>query len=126
MRFKPRFGLRTLFVLVTACAALLAVVCWNLRWMHERRLIVEDPRATWVTSYEPWSNVQYFENRDIPLFLKLFGEKRVLNIRLDESAPAELCARLKSAFPEARLQITDLSSEAPDKLYKVEYLIFVP
>ena len=66
MRFRPRFTLRTLFVLVTLAGIVCAWVAYQLNWIRQRhqfnethsRILYDEP----TTAAAPWQ-------------LRLFGEK---------------------------------------------------
>src|SRR5262245_49854594 len=104
MRFRPRFSLATLFLVVTAICVWLA---WNVRLIHERTVIAEMILSRHGTiggkgDLQPGIDYRGLKTvNEIPTLWKLFGIKPIGNVWIptDEFTP-EIERRLLATFPE--------------------------
>lgn len=99
-----RFGLRTLFVVVTALAIPIGWVSYQLNWIRERHVALEKGE---IQCRIAWSLLPL----DAPGMLWLFGEegltRGVYVVEVPEGEP--LLTRIRTLFPEG-----EIIAEAPN------------
>ena len=85
-----RFSLRTLFVLVTLLCIWLG---YQVNWIYHRHKLIAD----FGESSLPWR--YYLHSPDVPLSLRILGERRVIVIY----APTSMAELAHKLFPEAEV-----------------------
>jgi len=107
-----RYSLRTLFVLVTLMAVLLAWIGVQLKWIHDRHELSPHYNRTTVVykAYHHYDETHPYKTapyKTAPWSLRVFGEKGVDEIEIDRdqsgSAQESERQRLGSLFPESDL-----------------------
>ena len=96
MRFRPRFKLRKLFVLIAILSVPMAWVAYYLSWIRQRHEIHQYP----VVESAPAANPEYIHAGRFPVALKLLGEEPYLDRLVVNDGEEELAKRL---FPEAEV-----------------------
>jgi len=96
MRFRPRFSLRTLFVLVTIAGVCAGWVAYQLNWIRAREAALKSADPNFWT---PEFNTGY---PPAPLSLRIFGVRGVAGLRVVyiDKQPL-LKEKLVELFPEA-------------------------
>jgi len=106
MRFRPRFSLRTLFILIAATAAILAWRQSTLAWIAARHHAIGDSQAAIqnyavrVLSLDP-------KCRNLPLSLRIWGETKCVYCLQSYSDAVQLKDHLvefQQLFPEAKIE----------------------
>jgi hypothetical protein len=106
MKFRPRFSLRTLFLIVTVAAAVLGWLDWQRRIVIQRRQLMDELNAciTWPQAYrvqggpDKW---MHFDTDQPTWVQKEFGDVSYGIIILPENASDDLVRRTKYLFPNA-------------------------
>jgi len=93
MRFRPRFSLRTLFVLVTLAGIACAWVAYQLDWIRQRKAVLQNVRyagpAQYLLNPRPHTGV--------PFYRKWLGDVETQRIDAWSLADAD---RANALFPE--------------------------
>jgi hypothetical protein len=102
MKFRPRFTLRTVFVLVAIFAAVFGWIGWNLKIVNERKQLVMDIADQW--GHDPnWNESQIgFVCRDNPEDITwirhVLGDANFGALSLPADTPTEFIERAKKVF----------------------------
>jgi hypothetical protein len=96
-RRRFRFGLRTLFVLVTLSAFVAGWVMWSLNWIRQRR---EFGRKLEQGTHAEF--IDYDRTVGAPALLWLFGEGGVRWVFIPKASEADI-AEGRRLFPEAEV-----------------------
>lgn len=99
-----RFGLRTMFVVVTAAAIALGWVVYSFNWIRQRREAIESGEVGMTTVMRvamPDGTLGY-DYPEPPWSLRLFGERPVGvdSLSLGASVTDEEELRIRALFPE--------------------------
>jgi hypothetical protein len=84
-----RFGLRTLFVLVTIVGVCAGWVAYQLNWIRQRHEFLGRPP----------NGIYANNNSELPWSLKLFGEKAMMGVYTPDATKQEA----EKLFPEATI-----------------------
>jgi hypothetical protein len=100
-----RFGLRSLFAVITLAAILVAWLSYNLNWIRERRnapvfyptlttyvVTPSGPTPMTLTCHSPWP-------------LEWFGEPGCVTVAIAPSLPESEVERIRKLFPEAEIEM---------------------
>jgi hypothetical protein len=107
-RRRWSFGLRTLFVVVTACAACCRLVVAQRRWQVERS------RIAWGANEPPKDAIIVGPDTIAPWSLGLFGEPGYPFVQLGPKATDAELERIQKLFPEAAISRRNASAYPPD------------
>jgi hypothetical protein len=95
MKFRPRFSLRTLFVLVAIASVPMGWVAYQLNWIRQRHEFLMDPTMFGI------GGTSELYQASAPWQLSLFGEKGEGIVWTTESRKSEAAAM----FPEAHIHV---------------------
>lgn len=102
-----RFGLRTMFVVLTMFSLWLG---WQANWIRERHSLIDAPQQTGVEpEYDVISQSMSLraplqvETKDAPWPLLWLGERGVYTLYIRDDMPKAEVARIRALFPEAEI-----------------------
>ena len=104
-RFRLRFSLRTLFVVVTGGCMLLSYVVWNCRAVSERQRIVNwiEDNGGWVLGDNKYPHVgRRYDKPAVSWMRRLVGDRNVSYIVLPVTCSLDEERAIKDQFPDAR------------------------
>jgi hypothetical protein len=101
MKFRPRFSLRTLLVLIALISIPLGWLAYQLNWIRERHKMLTQELPREYQEYREYNKTQPAILRPAPWPLRIFGEQGIVVIGVPKSQ-AERAAEL---FPEAAVAI---------------------
>ena len=109
MSTKPssfRFSLRTLFVVVAVCGAVLGRLHFERRAINERNMLADwiDDRNNRESASRRCIGVQYFGSKSVPWYRRVIGDRGpVAYIDACGRFTREEIDRVEQAFPEAKI-----------------------
>lgn len=96
-----QFGMRTMFVVVTAIAVWLG---WELNYIRERREFSQRPRVLGFNQLESIHDGMGVDLPTIPFWRRWLGDHAILNIAIRDS-PEEDASDAMRLFPEAEIYV---------------------
>src|SRR4051812_13513982 len=99
----PRFGLRSLFVLVALASVFAAWATYQLKWIHERHAVLAN-RKIYEAKQRIIVSYPFPPPNRAPWPLRLFGEEGRADFLIDLSETDPQFQRIRELFPEAHVQ----------------------
>ncbi len=103
MRFRPRFSLPTLFVLIALASIPMGWVAYQLNWIRQRHDALSGRKMYGVKEIII-SGFPIPQPRTAPWSLRLFGEDGYEDFMLDLPEDDPELSRIRALFPEAHIK----------------------